>query len=438
MSTPAPTAPPIVWPDELLEGIKNAIAVSSVLLLLHPRRWIHRRVETIEFLDVSHVRRRMSVDFTVPADRHLPVKLSTGQELVFAPLGFLTKRVLKNFDLRDEGGSTLPLLTQQQNSAVGQAMLLLAAQALLSEELDPHVARDIGDLVGGSTDVANTAFTNLAQPMGPGSHEQRAALWENSRFRTLITDLSHQFVLYVPLDAIPGDRRVLKYQYDEEFRHRGLTLSERLGISPVPFNFIAPSLGAAESYHAEVPAPDEDLIIAEATLSELAPTRQELDREVRVHRTHLHRADMPRGALGWIEVEFRLRRAGFVLAAFWLAVGTTALLTAGWLLHHYNIASSPSIAAALLVALPGIYAAYLARPGEHRIVKMLVSGIRFLIALLATASFVSAAALAIHITGGARAWIWGISAIVCAAVAAVIGLALVTSLWRDRREEREN
>lgn len=377
----------------------------------------------------------MSVDFTIPRGHRLPLKLPTGQVRVFVPLGFLTKRVLKNFDLRSEDGSTLPLLTQEQNSAVGQAMLLLAARAILGSGIDTHVVRDIENLVGGSTEVADAAFANFAGAMGPGSHEQRERLWQNSIFHTLATDLTHQFVLYVPLDARPGDRRVVKYQYDEEFGRRGLRVSERLGISPVPFNFVAPSLGAAESYHAEVPAPDEDLIIATATLSELAPTFPVLDQEVRVHRTHLHRAGMPRGAIGWIEVEFRLRRAGFVLAALILAAGTTGLLAAGWFLHHYDIASAPSIAAALLVALPGIYAAYLARPGEHRIVKMLVSGIRFLIVVLGAASFASAAALAIRVSGDARAWIWGLSAIASALVTALIGVPLLISWWRDYRAE---
>ncbi len=41
-------------------------ALATATLLLHPREWIHRRVEQVSYVDSSTIRRRVSIDFTPP------------------------------------------------------------------------------------------------------------------------------------------------------------------------------------------------------------------------------------------------------------------------------------------------------------------------------------------------------------------------------------
>jgi len=150
-----------VWPDDALERAAEKIGATAYVLLLQPRRWIHRRVETIEFLDMSRLRRRMSVDFTLPKRRFLPQTIQ-GQSVSVIPIALLTKRVLKNFDLRDETGGSLPILTRQQNVWVARSMItLLAETTLQGDQLDAHVRHELEDIVGSDMDAARRAYENL-------------------------------------------------------------------------------------------------------------------------------------------------------------------------------------------------------------------------------------------------------------------------------------
>src|SRR4051812_45189794 len=89
-----------IWPHSTLEDVVRRVAASTIPLLLYPRRWVHRRVETLDFVDITRLRRRMSIDFTVPNRSGIPVVLRTGQSIAFVPIALLSKRVLRNFDVR--------------------------------------------------------------------------------------------------------------------------------------------------------------------------------------------------------------------------------------------------------------------------------------------------------------------------------------------------
>jgi hypothetical protein len=190
----------------------------------------------------------------------------------------------------------------------------------------------------------------------------------------------------------------------------------------------------AESYHTEIEAPDE-LVVSSAQLLELRPNGRpaELSSDAGVFRAHLHAANLTRGTVALIDVRFRLRRSGLVVAAFLIGVLTTTVLASGWALHDLHVGSSPDVAAALLVALPGLFATYLARPGEHRLVKRLVGGLRLLIVVLAALSYAAAGSLAMDVSTTFRAWVWETSCIASASATAIIGIALATSKWRDWR-----
>jgi hypothetical protein len=419
------------WPGEVLDNFKYSIAIAVVPLLLHPRLWIHRRVESIAFLDVSRLMRRVSVDFTVPALEEIPVKLPNGHEIAFVPLSLLAKRVLKNFDLFDESGSALTVLTQEQNTVIAEAILNVLAGAVLSRKPDQPLVHDLTEIAGGEPEEAMEALANFSTPMGPGSHDQRRALWANEAFRTLSTDLAHQFMLIVPLRTRPGDRRVVKFAYEEEFFPRDRSLAQWFGLTPVEFGIFAPNIGGAASYHIEIEAPDE-LVIAQADLFDLRDDGLvTLDSERTVFRSHLHRAGLPRGSVGWVEVAFRLRRSGLVIAALLIAIATAIVLGGGLMLDLMGVNATVDIAATLLVALPGIYATYLARPGEHRLVKRLVGGLRVLVLLLAVLSFGAAASLSVDLGPRWRPWLWGFGAVVSLTAVVLIAAGLVASKWRD-------
>lgn len=437
MPNPQPAAASTLsWPTDAFKAITPHIAISVVQLVLQPRLWIHRRVETIEFLDVGRVRRRTSVDFTVPQQRRVPVTLSTGQKVAFMPIALLHKRVLRSFNLRDATGMALPLLTQDQNSAVAVALLRGLATALVKPEtLDTHIERELEQIASTSEAEAANALRNLSTPMGPGSHSQRNTLWGKSSFKTLANDLSQNFMLIVPLDAAVGDRRLLKFEYEENFKSRALTKLEWLGLTPVELAFLAPSVGLTESYHAEVVAPDE-LVIAKAELvaQNLDGSEDTLDTEHHQFRAHVHASGLTRGTIGRLNVSIRLRTAGLVLAAFVLSIATATSLVGGVVVDWLDVGATPDLASALLVALPGIYATYLVRPGEHRLVKWLVGGLRVIVLGLAAVSFGAAATLALNLDESLRQLLWALGSVYALFAIAVTGASIGMSIRRQKRD----
>lgn len=71
-------------PDLFLGG-------ALALLLLEPRKWMHRRVETVSFVDERSLQRRVSVDLTVPGKEVLGPLLFDPVPL---PLAFLNSPLL--------------------------------------------------------------------------------------------------------------------------------------------------------------------------------------------------------------------------------------------------------------------------------------------------------------------------------------------------------
>ena len=91
---------------------------------------MHRRVESLEFLDTRAVRRRISVDFDVPADA--PRIVVGGQEFRLVPITNLPKGNLVAFDLRDENEQALWLPTSEYSShLLASALIYWARQVLI-------------------------------------------------------------------------------------------------------------------------------------------------------------------------------------------------------------------------------------------------------------------------------------------------------------------
>jgi hypothetical protein len=370
---------------------------------------MHRRVERLEFTDEAHLSRHTSVDFTVPDLSFLPLRLPTGQALVFVPLALLVKRVLKSLDVRDESGAALPVLTLEQNNAIALEVLRLLAEAALDgDPLEQELADELEAIVTAPLLTAADVFGGFVKRT-EADGGQLGRIWAYAAFRVFANELARQFVLTVPIPAQPGDRRILKFSYEEEFLPpREFRPLELLGIDPVRFTVLAPALGLAQSYHAELVAP-EDLLVARSQLLELRPRYVLVDWETEVRRTHLRASGSARGSLGQVVIDLRLRLGGLVFGALLTGVATTAILAAGVGLHAGGVRASPGIASTLVVAAPGIFAGFLALPTQHRLVKRLVRGFQALIYVFASLSFLAAASLAAELGGPARTAIWSVA-----------------------------
>src|SRR3712207_813646 len=84
-------------PSTTEQAEAQSVEFAGLLLTLGllPKRWVHRRVETCEFLDERTAHRRVSLDFTLEPRNDIDLP-STGV-LSAVPVAFLSKDPMRNF-----------------------------------------------------------------------------------------------------------------------------------------------------------------------------------------------------------------------------------------------------------------------------------------------------------------------------------------------------
>src|SRR5262249_23446535 len=112
-----------------------------------PTLWVHRRVETMHLIDSRTIRRRVSVDLSVPDIAPL---ISDTRSRVLLPITLLEKRVMTNFDARDEDMRPVPVLTTEQNGRLAAGGIKLGAEESLGEGVEPMLLVMLTWLVAGT------------------------------------------------------------------------------------------------------------------------------------------------------------------------------------------------------------------------------------------------------------------------------------------------
>lgn len=96
--------------------------------------WVKRRVEQITLVTDSRVERRIGVDFRLHPEIFGTPTLFWGDEPIhYVPLTLLKKAPFMNFDLRDETGAAIPLLTRRKTATIGTATLCAAAKNFVQQ-----------------------------------------------------------------------------------------------------------------------------------------------------------------------------------------------------------------------------------------------------------------------------------------------------------------
>ncbi|HEV8651524.1 MAG TPA: hypothetical protein VG276_19530 [Actinomycetes bacterium] len=456
MTNTAALASPI--PITATELSSRDVGQGIFWMLSSSPEWVHRRREYVSFHDSATVSRRVRVELTVPdvTPRLGPL----GGRVCLVPLAFLEKREFTNFDVRDEDGRTLPVLTADEAITVGTAALLAAACHALSCELgglDEGFADRVRDVVAGDWDEA-------------GEHDERDArfpmeLRNGQVFWPLLERLASEFPVLVLLPECIGQRRILEFSYDETVDVRDLTvdaedmqdqwigpkpkrllsrLASRLGWAPT--RITVPILAAADSksYHFEARAPD-GVEITEAALA-VGP-----DRKSPSHRhdwapggtpgVHLHVSHAVRGSKGDALISLRASRRGW-LAFAWFSATVIALVLLLGMLWIPKLLSTPdhsgAAAAAFLLVLPGVFATVLVRPGEHAMASLLLLSVR---GMLLTAGLIAYVAAALPLSGLPQdrvTLIWGALSVLAVTLAVAITLSYRLPRIQTKRPSRLN
>lgn len=408
-----------------------AAGVASTPLIVDPRAWINRRVEAVELLSHEETRRRVSVDFTLPADVLDDLTLGEG---VIVPISVLTKEARRNFDLRDESNAAIPVLGKRFNGELAHIAVLNAALSALPEDVNSEafeiLAADLGHIVLSSPGEAEDALAFFIGGAEAGD-PLRSAVWDDETCQFLLETLWENYVLFAVLPEDTSNRRILKYSYGDDFtRPANGTLRERLAPSFVGdrlwrpdrsfFLVRCPGAARAASFHAEVAVPEE-LRVESAVLYDPATGEAVSDLEENVNRVSLYASSpIDRNADITAIVEITPERHGRLSRAAGTAAAVTGLL---WLGVASGLdATNPAPAVSLLLAGAAVFSGFTAGGGEHVLAKTLLAPFRRWLGIVAVAALAASATLAMEIPDAQPICIWWVAAIVSS-------LAAVRLLW---------
>jgi hypothetical protein len=375
--------PPVINPPE------PDLELGSYLfeLWLAGNGWVRRRVETVDFLGAGTLSRRVSVDFEIPrTDFGTPSPLPV-------PLALLEKRPLVDFDVFDEAGNALPVFTRAENAYAAWSMLAAVAAVEIRDADGDGPLEPLWEDFRSITSSDSQTALEVLDGFGESEDRLRRTLAESSFFNAVARTLATFFLLLVPVEGTPGQRRVIKFRYTlglRRFGSRPERFCQAMGWMPAGFEFYVPAVGESQSYHFELAAPT-DLQVARSILHLEDPVsgRENIEGVSTGTRAHLYtnnrEPDVDGTALVWLQISRTgLLRSGCVVAGMILAV----------LLFFYatgRLDRPPrDIQSAILLTLPALVATLVVRPGEHGLVTELLLGVRSAVALAGAVAYTAA------------------------------------------------
>jgi hypothetical protein len=436
-SDPLPNPPPILLANEADWATAGAVFAR---LMLSMREWVHRRVDTITFVDQTVLRRHVSVDFTLPAI--LPPLGDYRDKLLLLPVPLTTmrKRTLTNFDLVDENGGSMPLLARRQHQTLAtEALYQTVLQEFKVEREDTHTGADPG---GTETDETKANEARTEQELRSACHavvtshpgkadDALARLYslglDQAAFAgSLARMLSESFFVTVMLPFEWGRHRVLKFSNDELVGDPPLGLRRAFergaGWRSKYVWLPADGMRDVPNYHLEVQAPTGLWIVKRELIVTDADLEPRSGPYTRARFYHQPKAN----SHGLAMIYLRPQTSTIVRAAAlvsWLAFG---LLLGTFFALWWGGFDSDTNAPALLLFLAGVASPVLVRPSEHAMTTDMLWLIRLLTLIPSGLAFIGGAAFA-ALPAGSPALLWLFGAL---AFLAYIPTAILTMGWR--------
>jgi hypothetical protein len=417
-----------MWFEEILAARAQPLVEALLVLLANGQRWRHRRVETLTPVSAVFVRRRISIDFTVPEHLHEGLRLSGSQhggaDQWLVPLGWLARRQLVNFDLRSAADEPLPLLLGQQTAQLTTDLLILAAvQAGL--DMRDH------DAAARATEIIELAADE--QPVGDVAALERRAreLGLDEQFASLVAASARGFLLLAVLPQISG-RQVVKLSSDEHHREARFTLSPEL-----------PGLNEAASIHVELDLPDVLRVTSfelwDAGRDDASPRRRLATGE----RRELESRERPRPLLApvagaqrpYVRAALVVSPSEFLLPAFTLAALAVVIIALGLATHIADHAAGAqgSTAATILLAAFAALSGLVLRVEEHPLVRAILAGPRLALGATALGVIVAAVPISLQLS---RAWVlagWWSALALCVLSVSTLWTAIIGHTEWGRR-----
>jgi hypothetical protein len=407
------------WPGEEIEERASEIAYAAEVLL-REAAWRHRRVETITVVTHEAVRRHVSIDFTVPHEYRESLRLSDGGEYA-VPLAVLAKRALVHFDLRNEEGHSIPLLTADQSRTIGRELLYVALDA----DLDAQDA-DAEVVVPAAGPIIDAVLDESVQDVGERIEalERVHGLEPLSDFRTRADTLGRGFILWAVVRGLER-RRVFKYAHDEGFAQR----------PPLEHFYDARGCTEATTFHVEVAVPPglrarTTTLFDDATGAVLTAGARDADRPAIYFAAEPAR-ELSRPVLGVVYGAERWRFLG--PAALVAAVITLLVAPPLAFADLHTLAGSAGAAIGLVLSTSAVFSALVLRTDEHPLLRVMLVRSRLLLVACTLAALFAAAALGFR----AGPWVlkstWGLAAAVSALATGILTVDAVRAPSLRRR-----
>ena len=355
----------VIWADLLCEGAS----------------WILRRKEALTLQDVDTFRRRMSIDYTVPAALQAKGIPQDAEGRVFVPVMCLEKAQanLTRFDFGDERRSSLPLPTRQENGMISAYVLIAAAERALGEPASATLRRDLVGLAVAEPPVAEAYLSRVVgdDALSPRERRHRSGLAKNREFLWLADTLAYSCVVVVPVEPTPA-RHILKLSFDQRVdddkRLRWLArapFGQSFGWNPLEIIIDSPFI-AAQSYHFEAEVAPSIEILEAYLMTSFKDDFVELNRVVAGSSSvHVYVSEAETGQASVAQVTFRVERGTFLLGAF--IASALVLLSLGLSVGFVDyIAAHHNGYAGLLAAFPSAVVAYVLRGTGHDLATRLV------------------------------------------------------------------
>ena len=328
------------------------LATGAVVAMLASRRrdWVRRHDERIELRGDGSARRRVEVEFELPAIARASAQPGAP---TLVPLAMRPKDAGDDVEVHDENGARVAVLPDGWTDEVATAGLVAVARGA-GAEADDGLVSLAWRVTSGSPAEARAALEEMARGESDGA--RRA--WMHAPFRAAAEALAERRMLLVALRE-PDRPRTLTYEHPERpevvepRRAAGLVerLSAWLGWDGQRLRLALPHLRDSGAHGVEV-----DAGVAEAAV----------DVDERAARAAIHLRAPAAQPVAW------------GVAA---AVAAALMLSVGWLLApRLEDGSSPLL---LLLGAPAVAAAYLARRPERAVPASLVRGPRALLAAVA-------------------------------------------------------
>lgn len=405
------------WLDQLPPGPLARAGEKVLDLLADPARWIHRRVERVEFADDRFARHRVSVDFSLPPEAERVADIG-GQPVFLAPLFLLPKdhpkpeaepgrsvlAVYSNLDLADGTGAAVPLVSRRTGSKIAGAILVARALQILGPEIGDLRNRITGIAVSDSLAVGTPSLHYVMEERCDPNDDRTFLRLDPTFSELAYAFASHWLVVYPILNPHPLERTIIKLAYNKLNQPTqgslGTEILKGLGWKSTIHGTRLTQIGGAASYHLEIKLPPE-LEATEvgiygrpyklgwggtSTISAMRrpePHGYFIRQPEIIPEAHIYLTGGPERRIGGAWAKLRARRSGFLIGAF-VATGVISLTLFLYAAYARDIELATSIggssaAITALLLIPTLVAAYIARPGEHATTSRMLRLLRFLL-----------------------------------------------------------